>query len=121
MRVADELKHTIQGYIGEMAKALTVEHSDSCGEDGMCLDCWLANRLAKHEMMKTTYYSGAEMEYIGAELLIEVGGPDVWINTRTKRIVGYNCGRRVSLPIPDEICKGIDRWASELHRYWCCQ
>jgi hypothetical protein len=35
------------------------------------------------------YIVNAQKEYLGARVLVAFGGPNIWINTRTKEVEGY--------------------------------
>jgi hypothetical protein len=35
------------------------------------------------------YVIGSDKRYLGARVLVTFGGPNIWINTRTKQVEGY--------------------------------
>ena len=35
------------------------------------------------------YVCGSDKRYLGARVLVAFGGPNIWINTRTKQVEGY--------------------------------
>ena len=55
-------------------------------------------------------------EYLGARVLVAFGGPNIWINTRTKTIEGAWWSDRAFVPFYDGL--GLDDALEEL---WSCR
>ena len=62
------------------------------------------------------YVVGSDGEYRGARVLVAFGGPNIWINTRSKQVEGYWWGESASASFDDEI--GLDDALAEL---WACR
>jgi len=44
------------------------------------------------------YIVTSKKEYLGARVLVAFGGPNIWINTRTKQVEGYWWGDSCIMP-----------------------
>ena len=63
------------------------------------------------------YIVNSKGEYLGSRLLVAFGGPNIWINTRTKQVEGYWWGDSCTMSYRrDEM--GIDDAVGEL---WACR
>ena len=62
------------------------------------------------------YVVGSDGEYRGARVLVAFGGPNIWVNTRSKQVEGYWWGESASASFDDEI--GLDDALAEL---WACR
>jgi hypothetical protein len=61
------------------------------------------------------YIVNSKREYLGARVLVAFGGPNIWINTRTKKVEGYWWNESASASFDD----GIDL-DSALEELWNC-
>ena len=69
------------------------------------------------DVLDIEYIVNNEGKYLGARLLVAFGGPNVWINTRTKQVEGYWWNESCVMPYRrDEM--GIDDAVGEL---WACR
>jgi hypothetical protein len=59
------------------------------------------------------YVVSSKKEYLGARVLVAFGGPNIWINTRTKQVEGYWWGDKCILSYDDDAL-GLDDALSEL-------
>ena len=59
------------------------------------------------------YYVDREKRYLGAELMVAGGGPNIWVNTYTQQVEGYWGGDKVLEPFIDNI--GLDDYCEELY------
>ena len=42
-----------------------------------------------NDVLDIEYVVNSKKEYLGARVLVAFGGPNIWINTRTKQVEGY--------------------------------
>lgn len=62
------------------------------------------------------YIVNSKGEYLGARVLVAFGGPNIWINTRTKTIEGYWWNDKAFASFDDNL--GLDEALEEL---WNCR
>ena len=62
------------------------------------------------------YIVNGKREYLGARVLVAFGGPNIWINTRTKTVEGAWWGTHVSAPYHQDSL-GLDE---ALETLWGC-
>lgn len=55
-----------------------------------------------------------DKEYLGARVLVAFGGPNIWINTRTKQVEGYWWGDSCIMSYSDDVMD-LDGALSELY------
>lgn len=60
------------------------------------------------------YVVSSKKEYLGARVLVAFGGPNIWINTRTKQVEGYWWGDKCILSY-DSDAIGLDEALEELY------
>ena len=58
------------------------------------------------------YIVSRKKEYLGARILVTFGGPNIWINTRTKTVEGYWWGDSAFSSFQDNL--GLDDALEEL-------
>ena len=58
------------------------------------------------------YIVNSKREYLGARVLVALGGPTIWINTRTKTVDGFWWGESASTWFNDNL--GLDEALEEL-------
>lgn len=61
------------------------------------------------------YIVNSKREYLGARVLVAFGGPNIWVNTRTKLVEGYWWGEYAKASFDDRI--GLDE---ALQTLWEC-
>ena len=59
------------------------------------------------------YIVNSKKEYLGARVLVAFGGPNIWVNTRTKTIEGYWWADKATASFDDGI--GLDDALEELY------
>ena len=59
------------------------------------------------------YYVDRSKSYLGAEIMVAGGGPNIWVNTYTKQVEGYWGGDKVLAPFIDNL--GLDDYCEELY------
>ena len=60
------------------------------------------------------YIVNSKKEYLGARVLVAFGGPNIWINTRTKQVEGYWWSDSCIMSY-DSDAMDLDSALSELH------
>ena len=69
------------------------------------------------EFMDSTYdiryIVDREKRYLGAELMVAGGGPNIWVNLDTKYVEGYWGGDKVLEPFIDNL--GLDDYCEEMY------
>ena len=61
------------------------------------------------------YIVDREKRYLGAELMVAGGGPNIWVNLDTKYVEGYWGGDKVEQPFTDNL--GLDDYCEEMYGY----
>ena len=59
------------------------------------------------------YIVDREKRYLGAELMVAGGGPNIWVNLQTNTVDGYWGGDRVLEPFTDNL--DLDYYCEELY------
>ena len=59
------------------------------------------------------YIVDREKRYLGAELMVAGGGPNIWVNLDTKYVEGYWGGDKVTEPFIDNL--GLDDYCEEMY------
>ena len=59
------------------------------------------------------YIVDREKRYLGAELMVAGGGPNIWVNLDTKYVEGYWGGDKVEQPFTDNL--GLDDYCQEMY------
>ena len=68
------------------------------------------------DVLDIEYIVNGKGEYLGARILVAFGGPNIWVNTRTKTVEGYWWGDSAHASFTDGL--GLDDALSEL---WNCR
>lgn len=61
------------------------------------------------------YIVGSDRRYLGARVLVTCGGPNIWVNTRTRTVEGYWWTDHAEASFTDNL--GLDQALEEL---WNC-
>jgi hypothetical protein len=69
------------------------------------------------DVLDIEYIVNAKGEYLGARILVAFGGPNIWINTRTKQVEGCWWGDSCVMSYSNDEM-GIDEAVAEL---WACR
>lgn len=59
------------------------------------------------DILDIEYFVGGEGDLRGVEIALTLGGPNIFVNTKTKEVKGY-WGNNYSVYISDEVCNFID-------------
>jgi len=66
------------------------------------------------DVLDIEYIVSSKKEYLGARVLVAFGGPNIWINTRTKQVEGYHWGDK-SIQSYDNDCMDLNATLEELY------
>tara|TARA_Y100000401_G_C8277159_1_gene201452 strand:+ start:288 stop:596 length:309 start_codon:yes stop_codon:yes gene_type:complete len=78
------------------------------GEDG-----FICGFEYLEDALDIEYIVDSNKQYLGARILVAFGGPNIWVNTRTKTVEGYWWGQRAEATyLYDEI--GLDEACEEI-------
>lgn len=66
------------------------------------------------DVLDIEYIVNSKKEYLGARVLVAFGGPNIWINTRTKQVEGYWWGDSCIMSYESD-AMDIDSALSELY------
>lgn len=101
-----------------------------CGEyvdeddNGVCPGCGIEHGIMDghdylSEALDFEYIVGRDLTYLGARVLVACGGPNIWIDTRTKTVDGHWWGKTASASYSED-AMGIDALLAEMwemHRH----
>lgn len=62
------------------------------------------------------YTISQNMDYIGTDIAVALGGPNVYINTRDKRVEAYWAGDTGSYPLDSDLCNELDELFEEQYQ-----
>ena len=68
------------------------------------------------DVLDVDYIGSSDGTYKGARLLVAFGGPNIWIDTRAKRVEGYWWGEEETAHYEDEL--GLHDFWEEM---WACR
>ena len=68
------------------------------------------------DALDVRYLIGSDRSIIAVKVLVAFGGPNIWIDTETKRVELYWWTDRASYPLSLNVCDSIDEWAEEMFR-----
>ena len=98
----------LKSHVEEIAKNISEGIED---EDG-----FISGFDYLEDVLDIEYVINSRKEYLGARILVSFGGPNIWVDTRTKTVEGYWWGERAEASYShDEI--GLDEACGEL---WGC-
>ena len=106
-----ETETRLQDHVQQIANTITNGFGDelNCDNQEMSAFDYLQDAL------DIEYIVNSKREYLGARVLVAFGGPNIWINTRTKIVEGYWWGEYAKASFDD----GIDL-DSALEELWNC-
>ena len=55
----------------------------------------LPGYLSSNQIMDTNYVLNYNLDYVGSQLLVAFGGPNIWIDTQYQQVEGYWWGDKV--------------------------
>jgi len=83
----DHLKHNVDFWIDLIT---TGKHDFELDEDED-----LPRYLSSNQIMDIKYVLDDNLDYVGSQLLVAFGGPNIWINTQHQQVEGYWWGDKV--------------------------
>jgi hypothetical protein len=102
----------IKNHVQQIIKNLQNGFQDEVGEDN--------DEFSAFDFLQAAfdieYIVNSKKEYLGARILVAFGGPNIWINTRTKQVEGYWWNDSCVLSY-DNDALDLDSALSELY---CC-
>ena len=104
-----DLKANVQSIADKLTNGFSDEDTNYDGEPMSAFD-YLQDAL------DIEYIVNRGGEYLGARVLVTLGGPNIWINTRTKTVEGYWWSDRAESSFEDNL--GLDDALGEL---WNCR
>jgi hypothetical protein len=75
----------IRDHVEQIIKNLENGFPDELGQDDEPYSAF--DYLS--DVLDIEYIVNSKKEYLGARVLVAFGGPNIWINTRTKQVEGY--------------------------------
>ncbi len=105
-----DIKQQVQNIAREISTGEYDFDPEANDYEEPCASDYLADAL------DIEYIVGGDGEYRGARVLITFGGPNIWINTRTKTVEGYWWSDNAFASFDDTL--GLDDFLSEM---WECR
>ena len=99
----------LSDHVKQIADKLTNGFDDETNSDGEPLSAF--DYL--QDALDIEYIVNSKKEYLGARVLVAFGGPNIWVNTRTKTIEGYWWADKATASFDDGI--GLDDALEELY------
>ncbi len=106
-----ETETSLQDHVQHIANTITNGFGDELNSDDQEMSAF--DYL--QDALDIEYIVNSKREYLGARVLVAFGGPNIWINTRTKKVEGYWWNESASASFDDGI--GLDDALEEL---WSC-
>jgi len=75
----------VKDHVLHIIKSLENGFPDELGQDDQPFSAF--DYL--QDALDIEYIVNSKREYLGARVLVAFGGPNIWINTRTKQVEGY--------------------------------
>ena len=111
--MANENLTDLQKNVQSIARQLTSGDYDFDAENREYEEPCAADYLG--DVLDIEYIISSRKDYLGARLLVAFGGPNIWINTRSKQVEGYWWGESHFQSFEDTL--GIDDYLEEI---WGC-
>ena len=83
----DHLRHNVQFWIDLITMG---KHDFELEEDEDLL-----GYLSSNQIMDINYVLDSNLDYVGSQLLVAFGGPNIWIDTQHQQVRGYWWGDNV--------------------------
>ena len=83
----DHLRHNVQFWIDLITMG---KHDFELEEDED-----LRGYLSSNQIMDIKYVLDSNLDYVGSQLLVAFGGPNIWIDTQHQQVRGYWWGDNV--------------------------
>ena len=109
--MSKETKTMLQDHVKQIANTISNGFGEELNSDNEEMSAF--DYL--QDALDIEYIVNSKREYLGARVLVAFGGPNIWVNTRTKRVEGYWWGESASAGFDDGI--GLD---DALETLWEC-
>lgn len=106
-----ETETRLQDHVQQIAETIIKGFGDELNYDGEEMSAF--DYL--QDALDIEYIVNSKREYLGARVLVTFGGPNIWVNTRTKVVEGYWWGEYAKASFDDGI--GLD---DALQTLWEC-
>jgi hypothetical protein len=106
-----ETETRLQDHVQQIAETITKGFGDELNYD----DEEMSAFDYLQDALDIEYIVNSKREYLGARVLVAFGGPNIWVNTRTKVVEGYWWGEYAKASFDDGI--GLD---DALQTLWEC-
>jgi len=106
-----ETETRLQDHVQQIANTITNGFGDDLNYDDEPMSAF--DYL--QDALDIEYIVNSKREYLGARVLVAFGGPNIWVNTRTKLVEGYWWGEYAKASFDD--CIGLDE---ALQTLWEC-
>jgi hypothetical protein len=106
-----ETETSLLDHVRQIANTISNGFGDELNSDGEEMSAF--DYL--QDALDIEYVVNGKREYLGARVLVAFGGPNIWVNTRTKIVEGYWWGASASAGFDDGI--GLD---DALETLWNC-
>ena len=106
-----ETETRLQDHVQHIANTI----ANGFGDELNCDDQEMSAFDYLQDALDIEYIVNSKREYLGARVLVAFGGPNIWVNTRTKKVEGYWWNESASASFDDGI--GLDDALEEL---WSC-
>ena len=116
--VRDEIVNFATGiYKVNINTNTIIKNADEIPEDELedYEDTSIYTYFMKNDIFDIEYHINSEFDYRGATIMIACGGPNIYINTRTKQIELYWGNEEAFAYIPSEVVDEIDSYFEELY------
>ena len=116
--VRDEIVNFATGiYKVNINTNTIIKNADEIPEDELedYEDTSIYTYFMKNDIFDIEYHINSEFDYRGATIMIACGGPNIYINTRTKQIELYWANEEAFAYIPSEVVDEIDSYFEELY------
>lgn len=106
-----ETEARLQDHVEQIANTITHGFGDEVNLDDEPMNAF--DYLS--DALDIEYIVNKDRDYLGARVLVAFGGPNIWVNTRTKVVEGYWWGEYAKASFDD----GIDL-DDALRTLWSC-
>jgi len=106
-----ETQTSLQDHVQQIANTITHGFGDEVNLDDEPMSAF--DYLS--DALDIEYIVNGQRDYLGARVLVAFGGPNIWVNTRTKVVEGYWWGEYAKASFDD----GIDL-DDALKTLWSC-
>lgn len=112
MKELENMVTSIRDELNRLYEAdYTDEERDKTEENGEAYDLY----SYFSDALDIEYTISGNMDFLGARIAVVLGGPNIYINTRTGYVEGYWGTDKAEAWIPSEVCNEINEIFEELY------